>query len=512
MDTPLRSVIVITEKFRAISSVEHAVLNNTQIVVAPHDRGLQGLTNAISAALKGRKANNIAFIFNSTLNSVQICLEEDQRLCLFNLESVKTCFELRNFFLYVSSAFLTQELGSKRVDFLACSNAGTQEAQALLQELRSLLGSDIEVSLSRELWGLDVIIQRNIDERGRNYRVGDVYYKPDKLRTLTASSGQSLAGFEKIRIVGKGAYGTAVLYRKKDDDSLVILKEINMHDLTAQERLLCLNEIKVLSMLDHPNIIGYFDSFEEDGVLLIEMEYADGGTLAQYLSDCREPLSEKDALYYFQQIVSAIHHFHSHKILHRDLKTANIFLTKDNIVKVGDFGIAKMMSTSRHAASTVLGTPYYLSPEMCEGKEYNEKSDIWALGCVLYEIACQQKTFEGSNLPALVNKIMKGQFAPVKGNYSQEFKELVAKMLLNKEPEKRPTAADLLYKLLPPLIRRVNEADSSTDADEDGTASARGGGGGGGSGGQMGSGSGSRPDKRSVLYAMNLANPTILQS
>ncbi|PAA47652.1 hypothetical protein BOX15_Mlig020116g1 [Macrostomum lignano] len=506
MDTPLRSVIVITEKFRAISSVEHAVLNNTQIVVAPHDRGLQGLTNAISAALKGRKANNIAFIFNSTLNSVQICLEEDQRLCLFNLESVKTCFELRNFFLYVSSAFLTQELGSKRVDFLACSNAGTQEAQALLQELRSLLGSDIEVSLSRELWGLDVIIQRNIDERGRNYRVGDVYYKPDKLRTLTASSGQSLAGFEKIRIVGKGAYGTAVLYRKKDDDSLVILKEINMHDLTAQERLLCLNEIKVLSMLDHPNIIGYFDSFEEDGVLLIEMEYADGGTLAQYLSDCREPLSEKDALYYFQQIVSAIHHFHSHKILHRDLKTANIFLTKDNIVKVGDFGIAKMMSTSRHAASTVLGTPYYLSPEMCEGKEYNEKSDIWALGCVLYEIACQQKTFEGSNLPALVNKIMKGQFAPVKGNYSQEFKELVAKMLLNKEPEKRPTAADLLYKLLPPLIRRVNEADSSTDADEDGTASARGGGGGGGSGGQMGSGSGSRPDKRSVLYAMNLAN------
>uniref|UniRef100_A0A1I8JEK6 Protein kinase domain-containing protein n=1 Tax=Macrostomum lignano TaxID=282301 RepID=A0A1I8JEK6_9PLAT len=244
MDTPLRSVIVITEKFRAISSVEHAVLNNTQIVVAPHDRGLQGLTNAISAALKGRKANNIAFIFNSTLNSVQICLEEDQRLCLFNLESVKTCFELRNFFLYVSSAFLTQELGSKRVDFLACSNAGTQEAQALLQELRSLLGSDIEVSLSRELWGLDVIIQRNIDERGRNYRVGDVYYKPDKLRTLTASSGQSLAGFEKIRIVGKGAYGTAVLYRKKDDDSLVILKEINMHDLTAQERLLCLNEIK----------------------------------------------------------------------------------------------------------------------------------------------------------------------------------------------------------------------------------------------------------------------------
>ena len=84
-----------------------------------------------------------------------------------------------------------------------------------------------------------------------------------------------------------------------------------------------------------------------------------------------------------------------------------------------------MLSTHRGGAHTVLGTPYYISPEMCEGKVYDEKSDIWALGCILYEMAALQKTFEGSNLPALVNKIMKGQFAPIRGNYTPLFKQLV---------------------------------------------------------------------------------------
>ena len=86
--------------------------------------------------------------------------------------------------------------------------------------------------------------------------------------------------------------------------------------------------------------------------------------------------------------------------------------------QVGDFGISKKMATHQGAAHTVLGTPYYISPEMCEGQRYDAKSDVWALGCILYEMACLQKTFEGSNLPALVNKIMKGQFAPIRGNYS----------------------------------------------------------------------------------------------
>ena len=217
-----------------------------------------------------------------------------------------------------------------------------------------------------------------------------------------------------------------------------------MLDLSATERQMALNEVRVLATLDHPNIVTYYDSFERDGVLMIEMEYADGGNLAESLAKKTVRMEEKDIVNIFSQIVSAIRHMHDNNVLHRDLKTANIFLTKENMVKVGDFGISKvgvqmsryfissllkclcqMLSTHRGGAHTVLGTPYYISPEMCEGKVYDEKSDIWALGCILYEMAALQKTFEGSNLPALVNKIMKGQFAPIRGNYTPLFKQLV---------------------------------------------------------------------------------------
>ena len=151
-------------------------------------------------------------------------------------------------------------------------------------------------------------------------------------------------------------------------------------------------------------------------------------------------------------------------ILHRDLKTANIFLTKDSDVKLGDFGIAKLVSATKKQASTVIGTPYYISPELCQGKPYDQKSDIWALGCILYEMVSRKKTFDGSNLPALVNKIMTGSFAPITGTYSQELKELI-RSLLSKDPRLRPTTSDLLDHAL------LREAPASSQTGEEGDMS-----------------------------------------
>ncbi|GMT26723.1 hypothetical protein PFISCL1PPCAC_18020, partial [Pristionchus fissidentatus] len=261
-----------------------------------------------------------------------------------------------------------------------------------------------------------------------NCRIVELYLDPAKMRMRTAKpdtrsftgstssmasserpSTNATAGYERIRVVGKGAFGSAILYRRKDDDSLVIIKEINMHDLAANERQLALNEVNLLSRLDHPCIVSYFDSFEEDGILMIEMEYADGGTLAQHLSRCDSFLPEQEIHELMRQMLSAVAYLHRNSVLHRDLKTANIFLTRENNVKIGDFGISRIMGTDtiQKGAETVVGTPYYISPEMCEGKSYNDKSDIWALGCILYEMTCLQKAFEGENLPALVNRIMK---------------------------------------------------------------------------------------------------------
>ena len=124
------------------------------------------------------------------------------------------------------------------------------------------------------------------------------------------------------------------------------------------------------------------------------------------------------------------------------------------------------MSTRASGAHTVLGTPYYISPEMCEGKGYDEKSDIWALGCIVYEMACLQKTFEGSNLPALVNKIMRGQFAPIRGQYSPMFKQLV-RDLLQKDPNFRPSATTILLERMPELLAQYEQRyGSKYDSDD----------------------------------------------
>nr|XP_027223606.1 serine/threonine-protein kinase Nek8-like [Penaeus vannamei] len=254
----------------------------------------------------------------------------------------------------------------------------------------------------------------------------------------------------------KGALKTAgggVKKRTKDLD--------NDYEKIRTVGRMALNECNVLAMLDHPNIVSYMDSFERDTVLCIEMEYADGGSMQQYLTQQVKRIEEREILIIFHQIAAAIRYMHEHHILHRW-----VLCLWAGVVKVGDFGISKMLSTKTNHAHTVLGTPYYISPEMggcgCEGKQYDEKSDIWALGCILYEMACLQKTFEGSNLPALVNKIMKGHFAPIKGNYSPGFKQLV-RDLLQRDPEFRPTAAELVSERLPELLAQFSYSPLGVD-------------------------------------------------
>ncbi|KAL3068513.1 hypothetical protein niasHT_030804 [Heterodera trifolii] len=276
-----------------------------------------------------------------------------------------------------------------------------------------------------------------------------------------ALAKHSSAAYERIRTVGKGSFGIAVLYRRKDDDSFVILKEINLHELTPTERNMSLNEVALLSRLDHPHIIHYFDSFEEDGALMIEMEYADGGTLAQLLAhrDDAQPLPEDEVLDIFEQMTSAVSYLHDNNILHRDLKTANIFLTKERMVKVGDFGVSKKLSTQTNiggGAQTMLGTPYYLSPEMCEGRLYNAKSDMWAMGCCLYEMCTLRKPFDADNLTILIHKIINCEYEPLKGPYSQYIR-LIVRELFRADPEQRPSATDLLEQ-----IRRKNPLLNST--------------------------------------------------
>ncbi|XP_071942036.1 uncharacterized protein [Antedon mediterranea] len=482
-DQPLR-LLILSSKIKNYSSIANAILPNVKLVQYRYEgTSLDAIIHQVSQTLGTKRVHSVACAVHTKPGAIVMCSSGDQKEAL----SVTNPSEsTKQFFTNLSTNYIDASINNKRIDFVACHALQTPDIAQLAAEIEKIVL--MPVGISREIHGNDIHVKAGNETVKRN--VGEFYFKTDKLKNWS-SQPQTLAGFEKIRTVGKGAYGAAVLYRKKDDDSLVILKEINMHDLTAVERQMALNEVRVLSMLDHPNIISYYDSFEEDGTLMIEMEYADGGTLSQFLNNQqrKRELEEREILLMYQQMVTAIRYIHDHNVLHRDLKTANIFLTKEGIIKMGDFGIAKVMSSNNRGANTVLGTPYYISPEICEGKPYNEKSDIWALGCILYEMACLQKTFEGTNLPALVNKIMKGQFTPVKGNYSQEFKTLIQDML-QREPEYRPSANELMLARLPILLSQFEDPLSEFEDDMMATTDSN--------------NTGHRPKTRSVLYHFDI--------
>ena len=152
---------------------------------------------------------------------------------------------------------------------------------------------------------------------------------------------------------------------------------------------------------------------------------------------------------WFVQICLALKHIHDRKVLHRDIKSQNIFLTKNNIIKLGDFGIAKVLTNTRENAKTMVGTPYYLSPEIIENRPYNFKSDIWSLGILLYEMCSLRPPFDASSLHHLALKIVQGRYSPIPAQYSRELKALT-QSLLSVDPSRRPSINQILKT---PIVR-----------------------------------------------------------
>lgn len=150
----------------------------------------------------------------------------------------------------------------------------------------------------------------------------------------------------------------------------------------------------------------------------------DNGDLGQYLKKQNGVyLPEKDVWWFFIQTCLGIQYLHSRRILHRDLKTINLFLNKDLTLKIGDLGVAKEVQESH--TNTIVGTPYYLSPELCEEKPYNNKSDIWSLGCILYELCTMKHPFDAKTQGGLFLKIIKESYEPIPDHYSKELSDLI---------------------------------------------------------------------------------------
>ncbi|UJR16149.1 hypothetical protein I4U23_003060 [Adineta vaga] len=263
--------------------------------------------------------------------------------------------------------------------------------------------------------------------------------------------------YEFIKKIGKGSYGEVWLVlpktpsASKSQSRQQVLKRLDLrqasNDSTQNDIEVAEREAKLLSTLKHPNIVAYTESFRsKDGFLNIVMAFCEGGDLYTKLKEKkskREALTENQIIEWFIQICLALQYIHERNILHRDLKTQNVFLTKNDIVKVGDLGIARVLDSARDLATTVIGTPYYMSPEILLNKPYGQKTDIWSLGCCVYEMITYEHPFNAKDMPALISKIISNETPQISQRYSQPLRDIIVS-LLKKSPDERPTAKVLL--------------------------------------------------------------------
>ncbi|CAM9591956.1 unnamed protein product, partial [Phaeothamnion confervicola] len=253
--------------------------------------------------------------------------------------------------------------------------------------------------------------------------------------------------YKKIKELGSGSFGCAILVQDRQvPGRLYVIKEIVVGSLSSRELEAAEKEALLLSQMHHSNIVKYFDRFREGKKFFIVTDYADGGDLGAALARRRKakrPFTEAEAMRIFVQICLALRHVHARKILHRDLKSQNVFLTSNGVVKLGDFGIARALDSSKACARTQIGTPYYLSPEICQDRPYGKKSDIWALGVLLYELLSLRVPFTASNLPALAAKIVSQEPPDLPADYGTDCRALVA-LLLRKDPAQRPSVNQIL--------------------------------------------------------------------
>jgi serine/threonine protein kinase len=338
-------------------------------------------------------------------------------------------------------------------------------------------------------------------------------------------SEASASKYVKVRSIGKGAYGEAYIVKRNpaydvaahpaveaqiqsnaltnptQSNGLYVAKIMDLRAMQLQNRQYAQTEIMCLAHTHHFAIIRYYEHYvldSDDETVIILTEFADHGDLRRNLystsasptafldmgstspskstaaatasneepSASRMLLSEREAGVYFVQLLLALHHIHARRMIHRDIKSANLLLTSRGFLKLGDFGFSqKYESTvsSETIAGTFLGTPYYLSPEMWKGKRYGKKADIWAAGVVLYEMLMGgRRPFEAGGLPELRSCVLEQEFIPPAAPpasviaesrhgdgavvpFSNDMRELLV-AIFHKEPEKRPSAEELLHR------------------------------------------------------------------
>lgn len=287
-----------------------------------------------------------------------------------------------------------------------------------------------------------------------------------------------------VEELGRGTSGVVFKVRHLVTGKFYVVKTIDFSNISEKKQRESLKEVELLKQVKHIHVIKYYDSIVQNKVLHILMEYAAGGDLQKKINRyrlARRNLEEGQIWIWAYEIALGLKYLHRNKIVHRDIKCMNIFLDKNNRVKIGDLGLSKILHNSEIDTAAV-GTPLYLSPEQIRHQPYGLKVDVWGMGCVIYALCTFESPFFGNSLLTLGQNIALKDPKPLPAKYSPRLVNFITH-LLEKNPKNRPGIKGVLelipiftkksYRIPPPADEKVlrdlepvtkTKANSSSDS------------------------------------------------
>ena len=272
-------------------------------------------------------------------------------------------------------------------------------------------------------------------------------------------------GFIILDKIGEGSYSKVLKVKRKEDGNIYALKRVKFFKLSDKEKQNALNEIRLLASIKDKNVISYKEAFfdENDSSLGVVMEYADKGDLFHEIAERKKTknyFNEEEIWKVFIQLLKGLKSLHDLNILHRDIKSANVFLFDGGICKLGDLNVSKI--AKKGIGYTQTGTPYYASPEVWDEKPYDSKSDVWSLGCVIYEMITFRPPFQAKSMDELYKRIMRGIYPKIPSRYSEDLSDII-KLMIQVEVGARPNCEELLK--MPIITKRIDYFNENKELD-----------------------------------------------
>jgi serine/threonine protein kinase len=255
-----------------------------------------------------------------------------------------------------------------------------------------------------------------------------------------------LRDFQLLHKLGKGTFGTVYKVRRHEDKQLYAMKRVKLSNMPDIEVADALNEVRVLASVKHQNVCGFLEAFCESSELVVIIDFCERGDLSQRIDRAkrsRRLIEEVQVRSWLRGIASGLQCLHGHGIVHRDLKPANCFISENDIVRLGDFNVSKVLKGGVQLMKTKIGTPYYMAPEVWDDRPYTASADVWALGCSAYELCALRPPFVARSLPGLGRVVKSGKFDALPRTYSKELRDDVIGVSLQVNPQRRPSAQKL---------------------------------------------------------------------